>query len=131
MTEKKLKKYNKVWAKIKEKINCKVKKPEIWPWPMFYPDFIHLKKFSKPRKGEKNRKTEKKLKQYNETWVKIKEKIKCKVEKPEIWPWPMFYPDFIHLKKFPKQRKGEKNRKTEKKLKQYKILQFLLYFIVT
>ena len=29
----------------------------------------------------------------------------------------MFYLDFIHLKKNPKQRKGEKNQKTEKKLK--------------
>jgi len=30
MTEKKLKKYNEIWVKIKERINCKVKKPEIW-----------------------------------------------------------------------------------------------------
>jgi len=31
--------------------------------------------------GEKNRMTEKKLKKYNEIWIKIKEKINCKVKK--------------------------------------------------
>ena len=48
--------------------------------------FINLKKNSKTRKKrEKNRMTEKKLKKYNEIWVKIKEKINSKVKKPEIW----------------------------------------------